>query len=84
MLESSDELGLGLEPADELGIVREVGVDRLHRDVTLHLRLDRPVDDAERTLADLLEQSVAAQRLALQVEVGVLAKDAFVEQPQLA
>jgi hypothetical protein len=59
-------------------------VDRLHRDVTVHLRLDRPVDDAERTLADLLEQPVAAQRLALQVKVGVLAKDALLEQPQLA
>ena len=56
---------------------------RLDRDLAPDLRLDRAVDDAERALADLLEQPVAAERLALEVEVGVLAEDALVQAAQV-
>ena len=47
------------------------------------LGLDRAVDDAERALADLLEQPVAAERLALELEIGILAQDALVEPLEL-
>ena len=56
------------------------GRDRLDRDLASDLRLGGAIDDAERALADLLEEPVAAQRLALEIERGVLAKDPLVEQ----
>ncbi len=83
MLQARDELRLALEPADEVGLVRQLGVDRLDGDLAPDLRLDRAVDDAERALADLLEQPVPAERLALDLEVGVLPQDPLVESLEL-
>ena len=65
VLQAGHELRLALEPPDEVGLVRELRVDRLDRDLAPDLRLDRPMDHAERALPDLLEQPVAAERLAL-------------------
>jgi hypothetical protein len=45
--------------------------------------LGRSVDPAERSLSHLLEQSVAAQRLALEVQVGILPKDPLVKTLQI-
>ena len=83
MLEASDDLRLVVEPTDEVRMVRELGMHRLDRDLAADLRLDRAIDDAERALAHLLEQPVAAEWFALEVEVGVLAKDALVQAAQV-
>ena len=83
VLQAGDDLRLGLEPADELGIVRETRGDRLDRDVTTDHRLDRPIHGAERSLADLLEQPVAAQRLALEIELWVLAEDPLMQRTKV-
>ena len=83
VLEAGDDLRLVLEPADEVRVVGELRMHRLDRDLAPDLRLDRAVDDAERALADLLEQPVAAERLALEVEVRVLAEDALVQAAQV-
>ena len=83
VLETGDDLRLGLEPADELGVVGEMRVDRLDRDVTTDHGLDRPMHGTEGPLADLLEQPVAAQRLALEIEVGILAEDPLVQRTQV-
>ena len=84
VLQARDDLRLALEPPDEVRVVRELRVDRLDRHLPPDLRLDRPVDDAERALADLVEQPVAAERLALQVEVRVLPEDPLMELLELA
>ena len=83
MLEAGDDLRLAFEPADEVRVVRELRMHRLDRDLAADLRLDRPVDDAERTLADLVEQPIPAERLALQIQVGVFAEDPFVQPPEV-
>ena len=83
VLEPGDDLRLALEPAHEVRVVRELGWHRLDRDLASDLRLGRAVDDAERALADLLEQPVAAERLAFELEVGVLAKDPLVQRSEL-
>ena len=51
MLEPGDELRLGLEPADELGVVGELGPDHLDRHLPADRRLVGAVDDAEATAA---------------------------------
>ena len=55
----------------------------LHRDVPGHLRLDRAVDRGPRAVADPFEQSVPAQRFALQLEVGVVLQDPLVQRGQV-
>ena len=70
MLEASDDLGHALELADEVGMVRELGMDGLDRDLAPDLRLRGAIDDAERALADRLEQPVSMERLSLEPEVG--------------
>jgi hypothetical protein len=79
VLQARDDLGLALEPAHEVGVVGEFGMDGLDRDLAAHLGLERPVDQAERPLADLLEQPVAPERLAPHLERGVLPKDPLVQ-----
>jgi hypothetical protein len=81
MLEASDDLRLALEPPNEVRMVRQLGVDSLDGDLSADQRLSRSVDRAERSFPHLLEQSVTAQRLALEVEVRILAKDPLVETP---
>ena len=83
VLEPGDDLRLVLEPPDEVRVVGELGMDGLDRDLPPDLRLDRPVDDAERALADLIEQPIAAERLALQIEVRVLPEDALVQPSEV-
>ena len=83
VLELGDDLRLALETTDEVRMVRELGRDRLDRDLASDLRLDGAVDDAERTLADLLQEPIAPQRFALEIEIGVLAKDPLVQQLQI-
>ena len=62
MFETGDEAGLDLEPTDELGRVREIGSDRLDRDLPVGARLGRGVHPAVRTLTDRPQDRVAAQR----------------------
>ena len=83
MLEARDDLRLVVEPPDEVGVVGELRMHGLDRDLAADLGLDRAVDDAERALAHLLEQPVAAEGLALEVEVGVLLQDALVQAAQV-
>lgn len=60
MFQACHELRLVLEATHEVGLVRELGMDRLDRDLAADLRLDRSVDESERALPDLFEQPVAA------------------------
>ena len=64
VLEPGDELGLGLEPADERRIVGELGLDHLDRHLTPDDRLVGPEHRAERASSDLLAQLVAPHRQA--------------------
>ena len=64
MLETSDELCLGLEAPDERAIIGEIGTDHLDGNVAIERRMMRSVHAAERTFADELLQDVAAQRMA--------------------
>ncbi|GBC87664.1 hypothetical protein HRbin12_01681 [bacterium HR12] len=84
VLQARDPLRLVLEAADEVGLVRQLDVDRLHRDLPLDLWLDRPVHDAERALPHLPEQSVAAQVLPGELQRLLLAQDPAVELSELA
>jgi hypothetical protein len=72
-----------LEATDEVRVIRELGRDRLDRDLASDLRLDGATDHAERTLADL-QEPIAAQRFALEIEVGLLAKDPLMQQLEMA
>ena len=58
VLESRHELGLRLEPVDERGVIRELGVHDLHRDIPTNLRLHRPMNRPERAAPDHFEQHV--------------------------
>ena len=60
VLESGDQLGFGLKPADEGRIIGKLGSDDLDRHLAAHHRLIGPIDDAEAALAELLAQLVAA------------------------
>ena len=62
MFEAGDQMGFGLEAAHELGPVGQFGPDHLDRHVTPDRRLGAPVDDSERSLAELFTQAVAPQR----------------------
>jgi hypothetical protein len=83
VLQARHGLGLALEAPNEVGMVRELGWHRLDRDLSPDLRLGRPVDHAERSLADLLEDPVAAQGLTLGSQVRVLAQDPLVQRSEL-
>ena len=54
-------------------------MDRLDRYLSLHLLLDRSIDDAELPLSDLAEQLVAAERPSRSSEGLVLSKDPLVQ-----
>jgi hypothetical protein len=84
VFEARHELRLALEAADEVGLVRELRVDRLDRHLALDLWLDRSVHGAEGTLADLVEQPVAAQRFAGKLERIVLAQHPLVDVLELS
>ena len=60
VLELGDELRLGLEAADEGGLVDQLRTDDLDRHLAAHRRLIGAVDDAEVAGAHLLAQLVAA------------------------
>ncbi len=83
VLERRDGLRVVLEPADEPGVAREPRVHDLDGHVAPHLGLERPVHHGARTVVDPFEQSVPAQRLAPQVEVGILPQDPLVQRRQL-
>ncbi len=70
VFQPGDELRLGLEPADEVGVVGELGPDDLDGDLPAHRRLHRPMDRSERAFPDALAQLVAANRRA-GLRVGV-------------
>ncbi len=79
VLEAGDQLRLGLEAADEVGIVGELGPDDLDGHLAADLRLGRPVDDSEAPPADLLQQSVAAQTPPLGLRGQLLAQDPLMQ-----
>ena len=62
VLEPGDELGLGLEPADERRVVGELGPDHLDRHLAPDDRLVGAEDRAEGAASELLAQLVAAHR----------------------
>ncbi len=62
VFEPGDELGLGLEPADERRVVGELGRDHLDRHLAPDDRLVGAIDGAERAATELLAQLVAAHR----------------------
>jgi hypothetical protein len=63
VLHPRNELGLSVEPANELRIVRRPWMDDLDRDLPPCLRLEGAVDGAEGSRAQELVESVAAERL---------------------
>ena len=65
--------------SNEVGVVGELRVHGLDRHLASYLRLDRSVDDAEGALPDLVEKSIAAERLTFELEVGVLSEDLIVQ-----
>ncbi len=83
VLEAGDDLRLGLEPADEVGVVRQVRMDRLDGHVPAHLRLERAPDRPETPGADALEEAVAAERRPADLELGALPQDPLVEPSEL-
>ena len=62
VFEPGDELGLGLEPADERRVVGELRPDHLDRDFASDDRLVGAIDGAEGAPAELVAQLVAADR----------------------
>ena len=85
VFELGDDLRLALEATDEVRMVRELGRDRLDRDLASDHAAgwrDRPTPNG--ALADLLQQPIAPQRLAREIELGVLAKDPLVKQLEIA
>jgi hypothetical protein len=61
MLEPGDGLRLRLETAHERRIARDVLVHDPDDDLPADPRLGRPIQDAERSIAQALEEPVAAQ-----------------------
>ena len=72
VLEAGDEAGLGLEAADEVGRVGEIGADDLDRDASLGAWLGRGVDPAVAAFPDRLVDDVAAQRSTERAVAGGL------------
>ncbi len=62
VFEPGNDLGLGLEPADELRVVGELGRYHFDRDLASHTRLIGAIDRAERATAEHLAQLVATHR----------------------
>ncbi len=58
MLEPGHQMGLGLEPADELGTVRKLLSDHLDRDLAVERRLPATEHHGVRAVADPLQQLV--------------------------
>ena len=86
MLEASYQVGLGLEPTDELGPVGQLRTDDLDCHIPTDRGLGAAVDDRECPFTQLLTESVAPQgsaghRAELQRRVGV--ENAAVELDQL-
>ena len=70
MLERRDGLGLRLEPTDERPSLDEPLVEDLDGHVAFDLGLDPAEDDARRPVVDLLQQPIAAERFAPEIEPG--------------
>ena len=67
----------------EGGVPRDVLGEHLDGHVAADVGLDRPEDGSSGTVVDLLQESVAAERLAAEVESGVLFEDPLVESREL-
>jgi hypothetical protein len=74
MFERGHGLRFGIEPSDECRIVRSVLVHDPDRDLATDVRLCRPIQDAERVLADAFEQPVPAERFPVRIQVRALAR----------
>ena len=83
MLQGGDDLGVPLEPSDEVWVGRDRFVEHLHRDVSPDTGLDPPEHDAVRTRSDLLQEPVSAERLPAQIQPRVLFQDPLVEPREL-
>ena len=83
VFEAGDELGLGLEPAHELGGVGQLRADHLDRDPPLGAGLGGRVHPAVGALPDHLVNRVAAQRAARRRRQGVPLEDRSLQRDQL-
>ncbi len=63
VLEVGHELRLSIETPDEISVVRQLGADRLDRNLAAHARLHRSVHDTVSTLSERRTHSIPAQRL---------------------
>ena len=83
VFERRDGLRLRLEPSHEGGVARDVLGEHLDGHVAADVGLDRPEDGSRGTVVDPFQESVAAERLAAEVESGVLFEDPLVESREL-
>ena len=67
MLQPSHKLGLGLEAANEVGVVGVLGQNDFDGDLALDERLNGPIDRVITTCANTLTESVAANGPATEV-----------------
>ena len=83
VFERRGRLRLPFESPHERRVRGDLFVEDLDRDVAAHPGLDRSEHDPGGPLADLLQEPVAAQRLASQLEAGILPQDPLVEPREL-
>jgi hypothetical protein len=83
MFQPGDELGLGIEAADELGIIGEPGMDNLDRDFPAYLRLERAVYGTEGPLSQQLEHPVPAKGFASELEHRIVREDLLLDALEL-
>ena len=61
VLEASNELRLDLEAADELWVIRQLGLDHLDGHIALDRGLEGAINRPERAFAEAIPQLVPAQ-----------------------
>ena len=59
VMQPRDRGGLALEPRDNIGVVREIAMQHLHRGDLAHAQMLDAVDDAHAAAADHLEHAIA-------------------------
>jgi hypothetical protein len=79
VLDSGNRPGFLLESTNEARLVREPGVDLLHRDLAAEAGIERPPNCPEGALADPLQEPVATEGATRELQGGVLLEDAPME-----
>ena len=81
MVDARQDLRLGAEALDDLGLARQLGTDGLDRHLPVEHLVDGPVDGAHAAFADLLDDPVAADDSADHVAVSVRGDDSIAKGP---